>query len=207
VRETLRRDYGKQVSRKKAARLMRENGLNARRRRKFIPATTSNHGLEACENILFREFQADRGGEKRASSYQRYAITYLRTLGGWVYLTVVLDLFDRKVIGWAFSSDMETIHTTIPDDHSRLGDGRCQPEGPAVPFRPGGAVLCENLSGSSRGTTSLGSPEHEGEGELPGQRLRRIVFQDPEAGVGNLGRQTCCGGGKTIGVHVCGGLL
>ncbi|MDR2257529.1 MAG: DDE-type integrase/transposase/recombinase [Treponema sp.] len=48
------------------------------------------------------------------SSYQRYAITYLRILGGWVYLTVVLDLYDRKVIGWAFSSDMETIHTTSP---------------------------------------------------------------------------------------------
>ncbi|MDR2740887.1 MAG: hypothetical protein LBB98_01865 [Treponema sp.] len=40
---------------------------------------------------------------------QRYAITYLRTLGGWVYLTVVVDLYDRKVIGWAFSGDMETV--------------------------------------------------------------------------------------------------
>ncbi|MDR2742275.1 MAG: DDE-type integrase/transposase/recombinase [Treponema sp.] len=48
------------------------------------------------------------------SSYQRYAITYLCTLGGWVYLTVVVDLYDRKVIGWAFSGDMETVHTTIP---------------------------------------------------------------------------------------------
>jgi transposase InsO family protein len=109
VRETLRRDYGKQVSRKKVARLMRENGLNARRRRKFIPTTTSNHGLPVCENILSREFQADRAGEKWVSD-----ITYLRTLAGWVYLTVVLDLYDRKVIGWAFSTDMEAVHTTIP---------------------------------------------------------------------------------------------
>jgi transposase InsO family protein len=45
VRETLRRDYGRRVSRKKVARLMRENGLNARHRRKFIPTTNSNHGL------------------------------------------------------------------------------------------------------------------------------------------------------------------
>jgi transposase InsO family protein len=109
VRETLRRDFGKQVSRKKVARLMRENGLNARGRRKFIPTTNSNHGLPVCENTLNREFQAGRSGEKWVSD-----ITYLRTLGGWVYLTVVLDLFDRKVIGWAFSVDMETIHTTIP---------------------------------------------------------------------------------------------
>jgi transposase InsO family protein len=88
---------------------MRENGLNARRRRKFIPTTNSNHGLEVCENILDRQFHAGKGGEKWVSD-----ITYLRTVGGWVYLTVVLDLFDRKVIGWAFSADMETVHTTVP---------------------------------------------------------------------------------------------
>jgi transposase InsO family protein len=41
-------------------------------------------------------------------------ITYLRTVGGWVYLTVVLDPYDWKVIGWALSADMETVHTTIP---------------------------------------------------------------------------------------------
>jgi transposase InsO family protein len=88
---------------------MREKGLNARGRRKFIPTTNSNHGLPVCENILSREFQADRDGEKWVSD-----ITYLRTVAGWVYLTVVLDLYDRKVIGWALSADTETVHTTIP---------------------------------------------------------------------------------------------
>jgi transposase InsO family protein len=109
VWETLRRDYGKRVSRKKVARLMRENGLNARQRRKFIPTTNSNHGLPVGENLLNRQFHAEGGGQKWVSD-----ITYLRTSGGWVYLTVVLDLFDRKVIGWALSADMETVHTTIP---------------------------------------------------------------------------------------------
>ncbi|MDR3114516.1 MAG: DDE-type integrase/transposase/recombinase [Treponema sp.] len=42
------------------------------------------------------------------------AITYLRVLGGWLYLTVVLDLYDRNVIGWAFSVGLETVQTTIP---------------------------------------------------------------------------------------------
>jgi transposase InsO family protein len=83
VRETVRREYGKRVSRKKVARLMREKGLNARGRRKFIPTTRSNHGLAVCENILNREFQAEGAGEKWVSD-----ITYLRTLGDWVYLTV-----------------------------------------------------------------------------------------------------------------------
>jgi transposase InsO family protein len=109
VREELRHLYGKQVSLKKVARLMRENGLNARRRRKFIPTTNSNHGLPVCENLLDRQFHAEKDGQKWVSD-----ITYLRTSDGWVYLTTVIDLFNRNVIGWALSADMETIHTTIP---------------------------------------------------------------------------------------------
>jgi transposase-like protein len=114
VREARRKEYGKRVSRKKVAALMRENGLNARSRGKHIPTTNSTHGLPVCENILNQLFHAQAGGQKWVSSYRRYAMTYLRTTSGWVYLTVVLDLFDRKVIGWALSADMETVHTTIP---------------------------------------------------------------------------------------------
>jgi transposase InsO family protein len=109
VREELRRKYGKRVSRKKVARLVREQGLHARQRRKFIPTTNSNHGLEVCENLLNRGFHAGHGGEKWVSD-----LPYLRIQGGWVYLTVVLDFYDRKVIGWALSADMESAHTTIP---------------------------------------------------------------------------------------------
>jgi transposase InsO family protein len=68
VREELRNSYGKRVSLKKVARLMRENGLNAARRRKFIPTTNSNHGLPVCENILNREFHAEGAGQKWVSS-------------------------------------------------------------------------------------------------------------------------------------------
>ena len=109
VRQELRLKHGKRVSLKKVARLMRENGLNARRRMKFIPTTNSKHSLPVNENILNREFHAEKRGQKWVSD-----ITYLRTQGGWVYLTVILDLFDRKIIGWALSSSLETVHTTIP---------------------------------------------------------------------------------------------
>jgi transposase InsO family protein len=109
VREELRNSYGKRLSLKKVARLMRENGLNAKRRRKYIPTTDSNHGLPVCKNILHREFHAEGAGQKWVSD-----ITYLRTVGGWVFLTIVLDLYDRKIIGWALSGDLETFHTTIP---------------------------------------------------------------------------------------------
>jgi transposase InsO family protein len=87
---------------------MRENGLNARKGRKHIPTTDSKHGLEVCGNTLNRGFHAEKGGMKWVSD-----ITYLRTVFGWVYLTVILDLYDRKVIGWALSRGMGTAHTTV----------------------------------------------------------------------------------------------
>jgi transposase InsO family protein len=108
VRHEIRQVYGKRVSLKKVARLMRENGLNARKKRKYVPTTNSNHGLPVCENILNREFYAEKGGQKWVSD-----ITYLRTENGWVYLTVVLDLYDRKIIGWALSDTMETADTAV----------------------------------------------------------------------------------------------
>jgi putative transposase len=108
VRRELRDAYGKRVSLKKVARLMRENGLNARKSRRFIPTTNSNHTFAVFENILSREFYAESGGVKWVSD-----ITYLRTVNGWVYLTVVLDLYDRKIIGWALSPGMEACETAI----------------------------------------------------------------------------------------------
>ncbi|MDR1177147.1 MAG: IS3 family transposase [Treponema sp.] len=109
VREVLRRDYGRWVNRKKVACLMRKHSLNTRRKRKFIPTANSNHGLPVCKNLLNRQFYAKGGGQKWVSD-----TTYLCTVGGWVYLTVVLDLYDRKVVGWTLSADMESVHTTIP---------------------------------------------------------------------------------------------
>jgi transposase InsO family protein len=107
VRRELCTAYGKRVRLKKAARLMRENGLNARRRGKCIRTTNSKHSFPVCENILNREFHAEGGGRKWVSD-----ITYLRTKGDWVYLTVVLDLYDRNIIGWALSAGMEACETT-----------------------------------------------------------------------------------------------
>jgi transposase InsO family protein len=109
AREELRNACGKRVGLKKAARLTRENGLNARRRGKFIPATNSNRGPPVCENLLNREFQAETAGATWVSD-----ITCLRVLEGWLCLTVALDLFDRKAIGRAFGDGMETVRAAIP---------------------------------------------------------------------------------------------
>ena len=87
---------------------MRENGLNARRGWRRPRTTDSGHGLGVCENVLNRDFSAEGPGRKWVSD-----ITYLRVLGGWLYLTVVLDLFDRKVVGWAFSDRMDAGVTVV----------------------------------------------------------------------------------------------
>jgi transposase InsO family protein len=92
---------GRRVSRKRVERLMRKQKLWARRRRKYVKTTDSGHGLSVADNILNRDFRASHPGEKWVSD-----ITYLRTVFGWLYLTVVIDLWDRKVTGWSVGKEL-----------------------------------------------------------------------------------------------------
>jgi transposase InsO family protein len=94
---------GIKISRKRVARLMREQKLQAKRPKKWLKTTDSNHDLPIVENILDRKFYAEHPGQKWVSD-----ITYLRTNGGWLYLTVIIDLWDRKVIGWSIATSMHT---------------------------------------------------------------------------------------------------
>ncbi|MDR2798736.1 MAG: IS3 family transposase [Treponema sp.] len=105
VWQTLLQEFRVRVRRKRVERLMREQGLKARRKKRGVNTTDSRHSLPAAENLLNREFRASGPGEKWVSD-----ITYLKTNSGWLYLTVILDLWDRKVIGWAFSEDREAGH-------------------------------------------------------------------------------------------------
>ena len=79
------------------ARLMRKNGLKAKKKRPFRPVTTdSAHSLPVAPNRLNQDFTADGPNMKWTSD-----ITYLWTKQGWLYLCVVLDLYSRRVVGWA----------------------------------------------------------------------------------------------------------
>jgi len=95
------KDTGWRVSRKRVERIMREQKLMAFGRRKRIYTTDSRHGNTFTENILNQSFHAEFPGEKWVSD-----ITYLRTDNKWLYLTVILDLWDRKVIGWSISKNL-----------------------------------------------------------------------------------------------------
>jgi len=91
---------------------MKELGLVARRKKQFKATTDSKHKFRIVPNVLNRNFKAQRKGQIWVSD-----ITYIRTFTGWLYLTVILDLFDRKVVGWSMSRSLETKQTILPAWH------------------------------------------------------------------------------------------
>ena len=91
-------ESGLRVGRRRTARLMRENGLKARQKRRFKRTTDSHHPLPIAPNLLDQDFSAERPNEKWNAD-----ISYVWTGEGWLYLAVVLDLFARRVVGWAVS--------------------------------------------------------------------------------------------------------
>ena len=96
------------VSRPRVARLMRQADIRAKRIKRFRVTTDSKHSYPVSENLLDRNFTANATAQAWVSD-----ITYIRTITGWLYLTVVLDLADRKIIGWALSKTMKAKDTTI----------------------------------------------------------------------------------------------
>ncbi|WP_230382648.1 IS3 family transposase [Piscirickettsia salmonis] len=90
------------VSRKRVGRLMKQSQLCCKIKRKFKVTTDSKHRLPVAKNVLDRDFSATRPNQKYVGD-----ITYIRTQQGWLYLAVVIDLFSRKVVGWAMEDHME----------------------------------------------------------------------------------------------------
>jgi len=102
-------EEGFHVSRPRVARLMKKLGLKSIIRKKWIITTDSRHKYPIVENKLNRDFNVIRPCQVWVSD-----ITYIKTSQGWLYLTVIIDLFDRKVIGWSFSRSLKAAYTTVP---------------------------------------------------------------------------------------------
>jgi len=96
------REEGHCVSRKRVARLMRELGLEGRRKRRFRATTDSKHRFSVAPNVLMRDFDVEAPNTAWVTD-----ITYLATLEGWLYLAVILDLFSRRVVGYAMSERID----------------------------------------------------------------------------------------------------
>lgn len=99
---------GYHVSRPRIARIMSNAGIAARKPRKFKTTTNSKHNYQVAPNLLDRQFNTEKPNQVWVSD-----ITYIRTTQGWLYLTVIIDLFNRKVVGWSISEDMTANNTSI----------------------------------------------------------------------------------------------
>ena len=96
-------EHGETVGRHRVARLMRENNITARPLKKFRKTTDSNHDLPIAPNLLDRNFETEQPNRVWVGD-----ITYLWTAIGWVYLAVIVDLFSRRVVGWAIDNHMRS---------------------------------------------------------------------------------------------------
>lgn len=97
-------ELGLPVGQRRVGRLMRQNGIRIVRSRKFKRTTDSDHAFNIAPNLLQQDFAASAPNQKWAGD-----ITYVWTREGWVYLAVIIDLYSRRVVGWAISNRMKQV--------------------------------------------------------------------------------------------------
>jgi putative transposase len=114
------RQQGEECNHKRVERLMRQNGIRAKRVKKFKVTTDSRHSEAVADNILTRGFKVSRPDKVWVSD-----ITYVWTDEGWLYLAVFVDLFSRMVVGWSMSERMtsELIVEAFVMGQGRRGGG------------------------------------------------------------------------------------
>ena len=95
------RDNGEKVGRHRVARLLRDNGLGALQKKRFVRTTDSKHDQPIAPNLLARDFGANAPNRVWVGD-----ITYLRTRQGWVYLAVLMDLYSRAIVGWSLDTSL-----------------------------------------------------------------------------------------------------
>ena len=116
---------GLDVGRNRVHRLMRVNGIMARYKRKYKTTTNSRHSLSIAHNLLNRQFNVNTPNQVWVSD-----ITYVPTQEGWLYLATTLDLYSRKIVGWAMEKRMQkslvirslqmALHNRRPNPSQRL---------------------------------------------------------------------------------------
>ena len=99
------KEQGIDVCENTVAKYMREDDVFVKPQRRFVPRTTdSDHPHPIAPNRLDRDFAAAAPNRKWACD-----LTYVFTEGGWLYLSVVIDLFSRRVVGWSMSDDLKAL--------------------------------------------------------------------------------------------------
>ena len=162
---------GEVVGHKRVERLMRENGIVARYPRRRCTTTVRDEADPVTENVLNREFIVDAPNKVWVGD-----ITYIRTLEGWLYLAVLIDLFSRRVVGWSMA---DHLRTELPLDALKMAMGNRDTEGGLLHHSDRGCqYTSDNYQQTLRrgGITSSMSPSRE----LPRQRRRGELQRDGE---------------------------
>ncbi|MCC8406025.1 IS3 family transposase [Paraburkholderia sp. MMS20-SJTN17] len=125
---------GIRVSKDRVQRLMKLHGIKARTKRRFKATTDSRHNLPVAPNLLQRDFSPTKPDQVWTTD-----ITYLWTDEGWLYLTVILDLFSRQVVGWSLKPHMRT---ELVSDALRMAWFRRRPETGLIVHSDRGSQYC-----------------------------------------------------------------
>jgi transposase InsO family protein len=125
------KEAGIPCSQKRIARLMRLHNLSAVRPKRFVVTTNSDHKMPVAENLLARLFEAEQPDTRWTAD-----ITYLWTGQGWLYLAVILDLFSRRIVGWAMDQTIDRTLVLSALDMAIVGR------------EPGSDLLCHSDRGS-----------------------------------------------------------
>jgi putative transposase len=116
---------GEKVCENTVAKVMKQREIKAKTTKKFIPTTTdSAHANPVAENVLNREFTAERPNQKWAVD-----ITYIPTDEGWLYFAGVMDLCSRMIVGWSMADHMRT---ELVSDALKMAIDRRQPARPLI---------------------------------------------------------------------------
>lgn len=113
------KDQGVACSENRIARLMRLRDLKAKQSRRFKSTTKRNKAHQAAPNLLKRDFEAEQPHQKWLAD-----ITYIATQEGWLYLAAILDLYTRRIVGWAMSERMTSDLTLAA---LKMALQQCQP--------------------------------------------------------------------------------
>jgi len=121
IKTLLLENEGLIVSRRVIGKSMKKQGLSVKGKKKFrVNTTDSNHSLPIANNILNRDFYAEKANQKYVGD-----ITYIPTNEGWLYLATVIDLYSRKIVGWSMSDSMKT---TLVNDALKMAIQQRRPK-------------------------------------------------------------------------------
>ncbi|MBX3671298.1 MAG: IS3 family transposase [Rhodocyclaceae bacterium] len=184
------RAQGYSVNHKRVRRLMLREGLASKRRRRFVRTTDSNHEMPVAANLLNQEFVASRPNEVWLAD-----ITYVETDEGWLYVALILDLFSRRLVGWAMSAHID--HTLVTAALA-LALGQRQPAPGLVHHSDRGSQYCAEryqsllasrnvtLSMSRRGNCYDNAPMESVNGTLKVERVHREHYATRREAIDNL---------------------